>query len=211
MESILFRILNLKEFHLLEDEARQLEDAKECEIRTKLLEHMFDAVLDAVTDYDVHVREYAWKQTIRERMDRGIAIEPVDRAEAVGQWDACFDSLVSAEAKQEANHYTNQFRWHLFSFELLPCVKENMAKATFDSMEKTELYLFFDYADECYLVKNAHLLTAADIEAVKENSPLNYSDLYFFDPVGKWTYVETHEGYLGPYFFQCDGNGGSDS
>ena len=211
MESILFRILNLKEFHLLEDEARQLEDAKECEIRTKLLEHMFDAVLDAVTDYDVHVREYAWKQTIRERMDRGIAIEPVDRAEAVGQWDACFDSLVSAEAKQEANHYTNQFRWHLFSFELLPCVKENMAKATFDSVEKTELYLFFDYADECYLVKNAHLLTAADIEAVKENSPLNYSDLYFFDPVGKWTYVETHEGYLGPYFFQCDGNTGFNS
>ena len=207
MESILIRILNFDELHQLYKEADEVEDEKEREIRYRLL----NRIPDVITDYDVHVREYAWKQTIRERMDRGIAIELVDCAEVVNQWDACFDSLVSPEAKQAANHYTNQFRWHLFSFELLPCVKEDAAKAAFDSMEKTELYLFFDYADECYLVKNAHLLTAADIEAVKENSPLNYSDLYFFDPVGKWTYVKPHEEYCGPYFFQCDGNTVADS
>ena len=207
MESILFRILNFDEFSKLYDELDGVEDKEERVTRCQLL----NRISDAIADYDVHVREYAWKQAVRKRMERGITIEHVDRAEVVGQWDACFDSLVSAEAKQAANHYTDQFRWHLFSFELLTALQGDDARNAFDSVKKQDLYLFFDYADECYLVRNAHLLTAADIEAVKANSPLNYSDLYFFDPVEKWTYVKPHEEYCGPYFFQCDGNTGSDS
>lgn len=207
MESILFRILNFDELNQLYKEADEVEDEKEREIRYRLL----NRIPDVITDYDVHVREYAWKQAVRKRMERGISIELVDRDAVVNQWDASFDSLVSPEAKQAANHYTNQFRWHLFSFELLPCVKEDAAKAAFDNAEKTELYLFFDYADECYLVKNPHLLTAADVAAVHEFSALEYRDLYFFDPIGNWTYVKPHEEYCGPYFFQCDGNTGSDS
>ena len=207
MESILFRILNFNELNQLYKEADEVEDEKEREIRYRLL----NRIPDVITDYDVHVREYAWKQAVRKRMERGITIELVDRDAVVNQWDACFDSLVSPEAKQAANHYTNQFRWHLFSFELLPALVEDAAKAAFDNAEKTELYLFFDYADECYLVRNAHLLTAADVAAVHAYSALEYSDLYFFDPVGNWTYVKPHEEYCGPYFFQCDGNTGSDS
>lgn len=66
----------------------------------------------------------------------------------------------STQNWQAAKHYTNQFRWHLFSFELLPAVQGDQARTAFDEIKKGELYLFFDYADETYRVKNAHLLTA---------------------------------------------------
>lgn len=141
------------------------------------------------------------KQTIQGLLDRGITIEPMDPAAVVSQWDACFDSLVSGEAKRAAEHYSDQFRWHLFSFGLLPARQGDEARKAFNERDKQELYLFFDRIEQAYVIKNAHLLTAADIEAVKENSPLDYMDLYFYVPKEKWTYVKTHEEYCGPYFF----------
>ena len=74
-------------------------------------------------------------------------------------------------------------------------------------MIKSELYLFFDYAKEVYLVRNAHLLTAADVEALRENSSLNHSDMYFFDSANGWTYSKPHEEYCGPYFFRRERGG----
>ncbi len=197
MESILFRILNFDELSLLYEETDGLKDEEEREIRFQLL----NRISDVIADYDVHVREYAWKQTIQGLIDRGITIEPIDRAAVVSQWDACFDSLVSNEAKQAAEHYSDQFRWHLFSFDLLPAMQKDAARKAFNERNKPELYLFFDRIEEAYVVKNAHLLTAEDIEAVKENSPLDYMDMYFYVPKEKWTYVKTHEEYCGPYFF----------
>lgn len=73
----------------------------------------------------------------------------------------------------------------------------------FNSIEKSELYLFFDYADEAYRIKNAHLLTAKNFENLREFSPLDYSDMYFFDPLNRWTYVKPHEDYCGPYYFKA--------
>lgn len=200
MESILFRLLNYKEYNRLEDEIELLSDEDEREVRSKLLERIHEAVLD----YDLHLREYAWKQSIGQLLERGVSIEAASRHEVVGQWDACFDSLVSEDVKKATAHYSNQFRWHLFSFELLNALQGDEARAAFDRKGKGELYLFFDYADECRLVKNAGLLTAADVDAVKENSPLNYMDMYLFDSIGKWTYVKPHEEYCGPYFFAAE-------
>lgn len=66
-------------------------------------------------------------------------------------------------------------------------------------MLKQALFLFFDYSDQAFLIKNAHLLTAVEIEALRENNPLNLSDM-FFNPVNRWTYGKPHEEYCGPYF-----------
>lgn len=200
MESIIFRIMNLKELHQLQEEIEQMSDAKEREARTRLIEQ----IMEKITDYDVHIREYGYQQAIQALIERGIVFEPVDRVPITMQWDNQFARLVSKEAKQAAKHYSDQFRWHLFSFALLPAISENQAREAFDKIDKTELYLFFDYAEETYRVQNAHLLTADDIEALRENSSLNHSDMYFFDPSNKWTYVKPHEEYLGPYFFKVD-------
>ena len=74
MESIMFRIMNVKALHQLEDEIEQMEDAQEREIRTQLIEQ----IMEKITDYDVHVREYAYKQSIKNLLDRGIVIEPAE-------------------------------------------------------------------------------------------------------------------------------------
>ena len=194
----MFRIMNLKGLHQLEDEIEQMSDVEERNARTKLIEQ----IMEKVTDYDVHIREYAYQQSVQALIDRGIIFETVSRDSIVEKWDHQFDALVSAEAKAAAKHYTNQFRWHLFSFELLPAVQEDGARSAFDKMQKQELYMFFDYAEEAYCIKNAHLLTSADVEALRENSSLDRSDMYFFDPNNRWTYIKPHEEYCGPYFFQ---------
>ena len=198
MESIMFRIMNVKALHQLEDEIEQMEDAQEREIRTQLIER----IMEKITDYDVHVREYAYKQSIKNLLDRGIVIEPAEKAPVIDLWDQQIDSLVSIETKHSTQHYSDQFRWHLFSFELLTADQNDSARAAFNSAQKNELYLFFDFADEAYRIQNAHLLTAEDVDALRENSPLNYSDMYFFDPVSKWTYVRPHEAYCGPYYYK---------
>ena len=198
MESIMFRIMNVKALHQLEDEIEQMEDAQEREIRTQLIEQ----IMEKITDYDVHVREYAYKQSIKKVLDRGIVIESVERAPVIDLWDQQIDSLVSVETKHSTQHYSDQFRWHLFSFELLAADQKDLARAAFNSTQKNELYLFFDYVDEAYRIQNAYLLTAEDVDALRENSPLNYSDMYFFDPVSKWTYVRPHEAYCGPYYYK---------
>ena len=201
MESIIFCILNLKEWDRLNDEAGQLEDPEEREARTQLL----DRIDEAIMDYDVHVRTYTWKQTVRNIIrTRGICLVPVERDLVLRQWDEQFDSAVSAETKAATAYYSDQFRWHLFSFELLPALQGEQARAAFDAAEKGPLYLFHDYANETFLVRDADRLNAEDIDALRENSPLDYADLYLFDPEGKWTYVRTHEESCGPYFFQAE-------
>ena len=195
----MFRIMNLKELHQLEEEIDQMDDAKEKEARSQLIEQ----IMEKITDYDVHAREYAYQQSIQALIDRGIAYTPADRTIVVGNWDELFDRLVSLKAKQAAAHYTDQFRWHLFSFDLLPAVKEEDARVLFNQMVKQELFLFFDYSDLAFQIKNAHLLTASDIDTLRENSSLELSDMYFFDPINRWTYVKPHEEYCGPYFFKA--------
>ena len=196
MKSLFWRIINQKEWFQLHEEIEALSDPEERENREKLLED----VMDKITNYDVHVREYAYRQSIQQLLDRGIVLEAVDRGDIIAQWDRDFDSLVSPSAKESAKNYTDQFRWHLFSFELLPALTGGEARAAFDRQPRQELYIFFDCAPECFRVKNAQLLCSADVEALRENSSLNHSDLYFYDPANHWTYVRPHEDYCGPYF-----------
>lgn len=199
MESIMRRIMSLGELIRLEEETEQLEDLQEKEVCTKLIEQ----IMDKVTEYNLHIREYAYKQALQVLIGRGIILEPVERKPVVTKWDKQIDSLVTAEIKRTTKYYSDQFRWHIFSFELLPALQGDQARLAFNSAEKSELYLFFDFADETYMVKNAQLLTADDVETLSEFSPLNYSDLYFFDPLDKWTYIKTHEDSCGPYFFKA--------
>ena len=106
MESIMFRIMNLKELHQLEEEIDQMDDAKEKEARSQLIEQ----IMEKITDYDVHVREYAYQQAIQSLVNRGITYAPTDRATVVNAWDQLFDSMVSEKAKHSAPHYSDQFR-----------------------------------------------------------------------------------------------------
>jgi len=200
MESIMFRIMNMAELNRLEEENELLEDSQEKAVRAELIEQ----VMERIMDYDCHIHDYAYKQTVQAIIDRGVLLEPVERADIISMWDKQFDGLVSVAMKQAVEHYSSQFRWHLFSFELLPAMQGDDARQSFNSINKSELFLFFEYADECYRVKNANLLTAEDVETLSKFSSMNNADMYFYDPLKKWTYIKPHEDYCGPYFFKVD-------
>ena len=198
MERYEARILNLMEYYTVEEEFSRFEDETEREIRLELLEK----VMNAAMDLDVHISEYLYEKKRGQLEERGIHFERVERDPVVKSWDAVFDSLVSPEEKAAAKHYSNQFRWHLFSFELLKAVTGEEAKKRFDETEKDELYLFYDYDDSCYRVAGASELTTKDIEELSEYGKFDSADKYFFDPKGKWCYVVTHEDTCGPYFYR---------
>lgn len=48
--------------------------AKEKEARSQLIEQ----IMEKITDYDVHVREYAYQQAIQSLVNRGITYKPLD-------------------------------------------------------------------------------------------------------------------------------------
>ena len=143
-------------------------------------------------------------EKLKNLIDKGVLFLHVPKKPIAEQWDKEFDALVSEEAKENKKNYSDQFKWHLFSFDLLPALTGDKAKAAFDKEEKHELYLFFEYAEQTYIIGNANLLTAKDIDELFEKSDLESSDFYFFDPLNSWTYVIPHEEEeLGPYFYKA--------
>lgn len=146
----------------------------------------------------LHAAKWAFTQQHDRFSARGIRFAPIETAGSAGEnWDALFAASISMAQKRKI--YFNQFRWHLFSYGLLPALTGDPARQAFDVCRKKHVYLFFQQNQESYIVENAHLLTSADFEG---NLPADQSDLYLFDPQAKWTYVHTHESYCGPYFYQ---------
>lgn len=142
-------------------------------------------------------------EKLKNLIDKGVLFLHVPKKPIAEQWDKEFDALVSEEAKENKKNYSGRFKCHLFSFDLLPALTGDKAKAAFDEEEKHELYLFFEYAEQTYIIGNANLLTAKDIDELFEKSDLESSDFYFFDPLNSWTYVIPHEEELGPYFYKA--------
>ena len=201
MERLESRILNLNEYYTVEDEFEQIKDPKEREIRLLLLEK----IMEAAMDLDVHIAEYMYEQKIRELEQRGVFFVEETRDPVVNDWDIMFDSLVSKEIKENTKDYSDQFRWHLFSFELLTGLSGEEAKKRFDEIDKNELKLFYDYDDHCYHVTGAEHLTTQDIDELQEYGTFDRADKYFFDRKAKWCYIVTHETvHCGPYFYQID-------
>lgn len=140
---------------------------------------------------------------LKNLIDKGVAFLHVPKRPIAEQWDKQFDTLVSDKEKENKNNYSDQFKWHLFSFDLLPALTGDKARTAFDKEEKHELYLFFECTEEAYIIGNANLITSKDIDDLFEKSDLDSSDFYFFDPLNSWTYVIPHEEELGPYFYKA--------
>lgn len=194
MESIALKIMNIDALNRVEEEIEQLQDIHEKETR----KHLLEAIWDKIRDYDAHILDYEYKQHILELSERGLEFVPVEKSHVTAKWDELFASTVSEQSRKHAKQYNNQFKWHLFSFCLLDALKADDARAAFDTIKKDTVYLFFQYAKESFLVKNASLLKAKDLDF---DSDMDKADIYVFDPIEKWTYVKTHEKSCGPYFY----------
>ena len=159
-------------------------------------QEMLSEIMELTREYYLHVNEYDYKQFCEELLERGIRFTPVNDRTTKAKWTKLFAASVPKEKRKEV-HF-EQFRWHLFSFELLDALTEDDARAAFDAEPKDAVYLFWQHTKKAYLLENAHLLKAEDLD----HDFIPHPDMYLFSPEGKWTYVHTHESMCGPYFYK---------
>ena len=159
-------------------------------------QEMLREIMELTRDYYEHVKEYDYKQFCKEITERGIRFTPVNDRTTKAKWTKLFAASVPKEKRKEV-HF-EQFRWHLFSFELLDAMTDNVAREAFNAEPKDFVYLFLQHTKKAYLLENAHLLKAEDLD----HDFIPHPDIYLFSPKGKWTYVHTHESMCGPYFYK---------
>ena len=131
----------------------------------------------------------------------GIEFYPLSRKEIAKhkkQWVAAF-SPVDADLKEikklclDSRKYT-PFLWHIFSYEILNCEKEENVKMLFDKENKNVCVIVSNVEDIGYRLKNTENLTADLLE--------QFVDVTITADDFSWTYAKTHESMCGPYFYK---------
>ena len=196
MKSIYFRIINQKELFALYDEIEQIPDPKERNAREKLL----DRIHSVIGDYDAHVREYEYAQHGKSILQRGVKASPVSGTTLKRRWGRTFSAGICQKEKRRVMY--QDFRWHLFSYQLLTALQGKEADDAFLQADKGTVYVFYQHCDDGWELDNAHLIRPEDFVT---EVPSPWTDVYLFDPVNRWTYIHTHEPDCGPYFFKVCG------
>ena len=136
----------------------------------------------------------------------------MDKEKTVARWLRTFARHADAEQLQKRVFSSKEegagnFLWHIFSWELVPHLSGAEADATYEAEEAAEVLLFADgyssggkdpQIDKLQLIAKP---TLADLPKLRKK--LKIDDLYITAADFSWTYVQTHEGYLGPYFMRC--------
>ena len=173
----------------LEEQLDSLPDEEERARRGALLH----AIEESLLAYDEHLWDYAYEQKWQQVAERGVVCCPwMDASSLKGRWSKLFAATVDAATKKKI--YYQQFRWHIFSFEVVACKAGDEARRAFDQCRKHTVYGFYQCEDTAFSVGHPMLLRAEDFDFD--------DDIYLFDPVERWTYVHTHEESCGPYFYQ---------
>ena len=164
-----------------------LSDEKEKTARYQLL----DTITEKIIDYDLHIFEYNYWQKRWEIIQRGVIFSPYNNiATLKTKWSKLFAKPVDNQTKKKINY--NQFRWHIFSFDIVPALSGTAARNFFDQCQKTDVYMFYQNKPAAYQLLSPSTLKSEDFDFD--------DDIYIFDTVEKWTYIHTHEMQCGPYF-----------
>ncbi len=202
MRTGIYDLLNLPVLSRLKRENNLHPDPAEGARRNQMLEELQDNVLALLSEYDNSVWDYDRRHAMEEFLKKGFRPIPLNKATATKAWDNRFGRLVTRAQKNRVYNYSEQFRWHLFSFGLLPALAGNDARRAFFSIPKNTLWVFFQISDQAIKLENARRLKASDLDALHALAGLEEADVYIFDPQNDWTYVLTHESTCGPYFYR---------
>ena len=175
-----------------EAELESLSDPEEAAIRKRMLYKIYESTID----YNAHINDYNYMKHCRLIESRGLVFKTIAKRTATEKWDHFFASHLSAAQKRKI--FYSRFKWHMFSYEMCDAIEGDAANDAFDLCQKDSAYLFIQCTDEAWKIKNANLLTAADLNV---DYSFERADVYIFDTEGKWFYVRTHERACGPYFF----------
>ena len=126
----------------------------------------------------------------------------MDSAENIAErWLSVFAGNVSEELLNAHVRTPGNLLWHIFSYEMVSCLKKDEARKVFDSLQYDEALYFTDgyYSKDglvMEIVKTTGKVTSAELS--------NYGgwDIYITNYEQGWVYVKTHEEEcgLGPYF-----------
>lgn len=123
-----------------------------------------------------------------------IVITYVDKGQTLRRrWEGKFAGWIDPSTK--ASVYLDEFLWHVFSYEKLPCSTSAEATIAFENEPKRSCYVFYQDRDIVLLLDNCDGLTANDLVGER--------DVYIVDTEFTWTYVQTHESDCGPYFYKA--------
>lgn len=85
------------------------------------------------------------------------------------------------------------YLWHVFSYEILSCLKKSKAKNTFNELDKQGAVLLVNIDEVAYRVKDVCKIKAQDLDFL--------DDIILTAQDFSWTYAKTHEATCGPYFY----------
>ena len=119
---------------------------------------------------------------------------PATFREVKNRWLDAFAAGIPREQMAEHVLSEGNYLWHIFSWELAPCLEGDAARQALAACPAGKVYSFYEglWNDLPY-VKPAELPLAEDFFADKH-------DVYLVDKDFTWTYVHTHEESCGPYF-----------
>ncbi len=198
----IWSIMNKQAINDLKQENMRHPDKAEGQRRNELLDEIYSNLFDRLADYQRSIRDYEYQRKLGELKSCGILFLSAKKSNLEADWDRFFGSRVSRHSRRRTPNYSDDFRWHLFSFRLLPAAEGDAARARFDEQEKQTLYLFSQCGALSFRIENANTLSAKDLDTLQEFICFKDSDLFLYPPDGGWTYVLTHECELGPYFYQ---------
>lgn len=128
----------------------------------------------------------------------------MDKAKVTARWLRTFARGVDAEQLQMRVYADGNLMWHIFSWELVPHLSGVEADAAYAAAEDAEVMLFADgYSGggKPTQIRDLQLIAKPKLDELpKLCKKLKIQDLYITATDYSWTYVQTHEGYLGPYF-----------
>ncbi len=128
---------------------------------------------------------------------------PTDIKTVKNRWLDTFAAVVSEEDLGKRVLAAGNYLWHLFSWELVPHLTGEAAKAALAEHAGEEMYLFYyEYPPEgTPLVRP---VTLEELTALpSDQGGIQGSDWYVVDKDFTWTYAQTHEDECGPYFCRC--------
>ncbi|WP_079525966.1 DUF4275 family protein [Solibacillus isronensis] len=112
------------------------------------------------------------------------------------RWENAFAYHLHQEEKERisliGDRHFRGYLWHLFSYKKISHLSQIEAEEAFNSLKKTECYIFYEHLPRVVYVEHA--------ESLKADHLLEEEDIYIVDKNFTWTYVVTHEESYGPYF-----------
>lgn len=118
----------------------------------------------------------------------------MDNREIIEKWLSVFGKGVDKQLIEDHVTSYGNLLWHLFTWGNVSCIKGDEARAAFDALDYTEAIRFYDgYANNIEGVSVIEKISAKKVDKDRK------SDVYIVAKDFSWTYVRTHEDYLGPY------------